>query len=177
MNQRIRNQTQSQKSDAIFETDIDSQLKRLRLRNSKYVSAVNGIGFQDLLTKISENIPQSVHEEYQETKKEVLKLQSIVFYMKIWVFFRYHQLYLTKRIFLFIELNIRTSQSQKFVLSSNLFYKIYCANTTRSTLRFSNVIVQLIDLLGAFREVNLELVQEIVKQDRGLIIVLYNGIY
>jgi GTP-binding protein len=39
-------------------------------------------------------------------------------------------------------------------------------------LRFSNVVVLLIDSLGAFREVDLELAQEIVKQGRGVILAV-----
>lgn len=39
-------------------------------------------------------------------------------------------------------------------------------------LRFSNVVILLIDSLGAFREVDLELAQEIVKQGRGVILAV-----
>ncbi|CAD8125524.1 unnamed protein product [Paramecium sonneborni] len=255
-------------NDAIFETDIDSQLKRMGLGNPIYVSAVDGTGFQDLLTKISENIPKTVHEEYQERKQkrkekykeikdkcraemeEVIKEQSIEFDMKIWekefdlanpnpednsdlddenianpLYTKSpiqekqgvskENLQLRNPIMLSImgRQNVGKSSLVNTLLGEDRVIadptpgttrdpistywvykgqKIQLVDTagiepkpkiqtdldlqilakTRSTLRFSNVVVLLIDSLGAFREVDLELAQEIVKQGRGLIIAV-----
>ncbi|CAD8201773.1 unnamed protein product [Paramecium pentaurelia] len=255
-------------NDVIFETDIDSQLKRMGLGNPIYVSAVDGTGFQDLLTKISENIPQAAFEEHQERKlkrkekykeikekcrqemEEVIQQQQIEFDMKIWekefdlanpnpednsdlddenianpIYTKSpiqekqgvskENLQLRNPIMLSImgRQNVGKSSLVNTLLGEDRVIadptpgttrdpistywvykgqKIQLVDTagiepkpkiqtdldlqiiakTRSTLRFSNVVVLLIDSLGAFREVDLELAQEIVKQGRGLIIAV-----